>query len=123
MPSGERALSHSTLVSMTDRRVPWPEIPWEAGNHPLELKKIAPGLPCVMVRFLPGFFDPNLCERSHVIYVLEGVLTLELGDDGARVERCAAGESYILPRGTVHRARNDGEHDVTALLVSDASWT
>lgn len=105
---------------MTDRHVPWPHIPWEAGNHPLELKKIAPGLPCVMVRFLPGFADPNVCERSHVIFVLEGVLTLELGD---RVERCGAGESYLLPKGTVHRARNDGEHDLTMLLVSDVSWT
>jgi quercetin dioxygenase-like cupin family protein len=68
------------------------------------------------LRFAPGFADPNLCERSHAIYVLEGVLELEL-EEGTR--RVAAGEGCWLDRGTRHRARNPGGTPVVAFVVSD----
>jgi len=105
---------------MNERRIPWHEIPWEAGNHPLELKKVAPGRPCTLLRFLPGFVDPSPCERSHVLHVLEGVLTLELADG---VDHVSAGESYVLTPGTQHRARNDSPVELLMLAVSDVRWT
>lgn len=105
---------------MDERRIVWAEIPWEAGNHPLEMKKVAPGQPCTLLRFLPGFADPNLCQRSHVLHVLEGVLTLELADG---VDYVSAGESYVLAPGTAHRARNDSSAELVMLAVSDIRWS
>lgn len=105
---------------MNERRIPWPEIPWEAGNHPLELKKVAPGQPCTLLRFLPGFADPNMCQRSHVLHVLQGVLTIEL-EDG--LDYVSAGESYVLNTGTSHRARNDSPLELLVLAVSDILWS
>lgn len=105
---------------MSERRIPWPEIPWEAGNHPLEMKKVAPGQPCTLLRFLPGFADPNICQRSHVVHVLEGVLTVELADG---IDYVAAGESYVLSSGTPHRARNDSPAELLLLAISDVSFS
>jgi len=105
---------------MSERRVAWPEIPWEAGNHPLELKKVAPGQPCTLLRFLPGFADPNMCRRSHVLHVLEGVLTVEFQNG---IDYVSAGESYVLRPGTAHRARNDSPAELLMLAVSDIHWS
>jgi len=105
---------------MNERRVPWQDIPWEAGNHPLEMKKVAPGQPCTLLRFLPGFADPNMCQRSHVLHVLEGVLTIEHADG---LDYIAAGETYVLSPGTSHRARNDAPAELLVLAISDISWS
>ena len=104
---------------MSEHRIPWPALDWQPGGHPLEQKKVAPG-PCTLLRFRPGFADPNLCERSHVLHVLEGTLTVELRDG---VAQCSAGESLLLPKGTPHRARNDGASDVVLLAISDVAWS
>lgn len=104
---------------MSAAHVIWEDLPWERGNHSLEFKKTVPGQPCVLLMFMPGFADPNLCERSHVLHVLEGTLTLELGE---QVGRYAAGETCVLPAGTAHRARNDGGEPVVLLAISDLRW-
>ena len=103
---------------MDEHRIPWPEMAWQPGNHPLEQKKVAPG-PCALLRFRPGFADPNLCERSHVMHIIEGTLTLELRDSVAEYR---PGQSVLLPKGTAHRARNDSQSDVVVLAVSDVTW-
>jgi hypothetical protein len=103
---------------MSEYHIPWPEIAWQPGSHPLEQKKVAHG-PCTLLRFRPGFADPNPCERSHVLHVLEGTLTLELRDG---VAQCRQGESVLLPQGTLHRARNDSQNDVILLAISDLTW-
>jgi hypothetical protein len=103
---------------MSEPRIPWPEIPWQPGGHPLERKKVAPG-PCTLLCFASGFADPNTCERSHVLHILEGTLTIELAGG---VAQCGAGESFVLPKGTLHRVRNDSAADVILLAVSDISW-
>jgi gentisate 1,2-dioxygenase len=103
---------------MSEHRISWPEIAWQAGNHPLERKKVAPG-PCTLLRFGPGFADPNVCLRSHVLHVLEGTLTVALGDAETP---CAAGESFVLPPGTAHQVRNDTDRDVVLLAISDLTW-
>lgn len=91
------------------------ELPWTPGAHPLERKKTSPtGL--VMLEFAPGFADPNWCSRSHVLFVIEGTLTLELRDGRAVVE---AGNAYSLAQGTEHRAVNDGDRAVITFVVSD----
>lgn len=96
--------------------VNWDELPWQQGNHPLEHKKIAPESSCVLLMFMPGFRDPNLCPRSHVLHVLEG--TLSVGIDQVTIS-VRAGELLILEPGTLHRAANDGPEPVVILAVSD----
>ena len=89
---------------------------FEQGGHPLERKKLCTERPLVVLRFEPGFSDPNWCERAHVIYVLSGALELELEGE---VRRVTAGNGCWLDRGTRHRARNPGPEPVEAFLVSD----
>jgi quercetin dioxygenase-like cupin family protein len=91
-------------------------LPWIAGNHPLERKKLVAGRPVVLIEFAPGFADPNWCERSHVIFVLGGTLEIELQ---ASVERFVEGECCVIDAGTPHRARNGGSDAVRAFIASD----
>lgn len=102
------------LVSCT--RFDFANMPFEQGGHPLEQKKVCGERPAVLLRFEPGFADPNWCRRAHVIHVLSGVLELELRD---RNERVAAGNGCWLDAGTEHRARNPGSEPVIAFIVSD----
>jgi hypothetical protein len=104
---------------MISTHVIWDELPWQQGNHPLEFKKVVPETPCVLLMFMPGFSDPNLCQRSHVLHVLEGLLTLELEGEVLRV---AAGQSCVLPADTTHRARNDDAEPAIVLALSDLRW-
>lgn len=101
---------------MAYTQVAFPDLPWTAGNHPLERKQVAPDRPLAMLEFAPGFADPNWCERSHVILVLRGTLELELADGVRRVER---GEACIIDAGTAHRARNAGDEPVLAFITSE----
>ena len=90
-------------------------LPWTAGAHPLERKKVGPaGLP-IVIEFAPGFRDPNLCTRSHVIYVIRGALGLELA---AGREVIAAGDCFVLEAGTPHRAFTEGDVPVQLFIVS-----
>lgn len=98
-------------------RLPLSELPFSPSpTHPLEAKKVVPGFGAGLLRFAPGFSDPNWCERSHVLYVLEGALELELPD---RVERMQAGDACWVERGSAHRARNAGAADTIVFIVSD----
>jgi oxalate decarboxylase/phosphoglucose isomerase-like protein (cupin superfamily) len=100
-------------------RLPFAELDWvQSPTHPLEKKKVVAGRGAALLQFAPGFADPNACARSHVIYVLEGVLELELDD---RVERIAAGEACWVDRGSHHRARNPGAENTVVFIVSDAA--
>jgi len=104
---------------MAVTHVPFATMDWAPSpTHPLEHKKVAPGRSLALLRFEPGFADPNLCLRSHVLYVLQGVLDLQLED---RVERVAAGEACWLDRGSAHRAVNPGSEPAVVLIVSDVS--
>jgi mannose-6-phosphate isomerase-like protein (cupin superfamily) len=102
---------------MSHAHVNWDALPWQQGNHPLEHKKIAPEKSCTLLMFMPGFVDPNLCSRSHVLYILEGTLSVGIGDEVVRVR---AGELLILEPNTLHRAQNDADQPVVLLAVSDA---
>ncbi len=95
---------------------PFDSMPWEQGAHPLEQKKALAGRGLAILKFAPGFADPSWCERSHVLYVLEGSLEVELADGTTtlRVGQCAE-----LDRGTRHRVRNPGDVSVVVFVVSD----
>jgi quercetin dioxygenase-like cupin family protein len=91
------------------------ELEWTPGTHPLESKKV-PANGLVLLRFDPGFSDPNWCERSHVLYVLQGTLRVEL--DATAVEICP-GQALWLEPGTRHRASVTRAEPVLVLAVSD----
>ncbi|MFO7180926.1 MAG: cupin domain-containing protein [Pseudomonadota bacterium] len=104
---------------MAVTRVPFPSMHWEQSpTHPLEQKKAVEGRRVVLLRFAPGFEDPNRCLRSHVLYVVSGTLELVLDD---RVERVAAGEACWIDRGSAHQARNPGTEDAIVFIVSDVA--
>jgi quercetin dioxygenase-like cupin family protein len=90
---------------------------WTAGTHPLERKKTGGiGMP-ILIEFAPGFRDPETCTRGHVIYVLRGVLGLEL--DGERRQFVGTGDCCVLDEGTAHRAFTEGSEAVELFIVSD----
>lgn len=101
---------------MACTRIDFPALRWARGAHPLERKKVCPDRPIVLLEFAPGFADPEWCERSHLIFVVSGVLEFELGSG---VERFAAGQSCVIDAGTSHRARNGGDECVVAFVASE----
>jgi mannose-6-phosphate isomerase-like protein (cupin superfamily) len=89
---------------MAATHIPFPTMPWtDSPTHPLERKKAAPHRSAALLRFEPGFADPNWCQRSHVFHVLEGALELELENE---IQRIGPGEASWVDSGTRHRARN-----------------
>jgi mannose-6-phosphate isomerase-like protein (cupin superfamily) len=89
-------------------------MPWIPGAHPLERKKAQGDVG--LLRFAPGFADPTWCERSHVLYVLEGELTLELEHETLSI---GSGQACRIEPGTPHRASNQSQHDALVLAISD----
>jgi quercetin dioxygenase-like cupin family protein len=112
-------LKDSSEVPHTPARgyavVPFDEMPWAPGGHPLERKK-GPVGKAVLLEFAPGFQDQNWCPRSHVIFVVAGELELELEHGTARA---AVGQCVTLESGTRHRARNPGSEPTILFVVSD----
>lgn len=90
--------------------------PWTPGGHPLEQKKVDPGSGAIILKFAPGFADPNWCPRSHLLYVLEGTLTLEFEHETLTVP---CGQACRIDAGTQHRAANTTPQDVVLLAISD----
>jgi quercetin dioxygenase-like cupin family protein len=101
---------------MAFTRVPFGAMPWEQGQHRLEKKKSLLGRGVGLLEFGPGFMDPKWCERSHVMYVVEGMIELEF-DEG--LVTLAAGQCGVLDRGTRHRAKNPGDERAIVFVVSD----
>ncbi len=101
---------------MAFTRVPFGSMPWEQGAHPREMKKTLLGRGVGLLEFAPGFADPEWCERSHVMYVVEGMLELEF-DEG--IATLSAGQCGVLDRGTRHRAKNSGDEPAVIFVVSD----
>jgi mannose-6-phosphate isomerase-like protein (cupin superfamily) len=91
-------------------------LPWVRGAHPLERKKQVSGFGIALLEFSSGFADPAWCERSHVIYMVEGAVEFELEEGSARI---GAGQCAVLDRGTRHRARNPSDQRAVAFIVSD----
>lgn len=59
-----------------------------------------------IVEYSPGYQADHWCERGHVIFVLEGVLTTELKD--GRMFTTRAGETYAVATGDgAHRSRTE----------------
>jgi len=114
-PKGKRGARLGYTPRMSVAHLPFPELPWQPGNHPLEEKKLgdAPGV--VLLRFAPGFRDPEICRNAHVLYVLSGELTLGLEVEDVVLR---AGEACTLTHGTAHRAENAGDRPVILLAVS-----
>jgi mannose-6-phosphate isomerase-like protein (cupin superfamily) len=89
---------------------------WQPGGHPLERKKAVANRNAVLLEFAPGFSDPFPCQRSHVLYVVEGTLELGLEDEVIAIE---AGQCAIVEQGTFHRAANRGSSRTVVFVVSD----
>ncbi|HTM44150.1 MAG TPA: cupin domain-containing protein [Polyangiaceae bacterium] len=93
-------------------------MPWLQGAHPLEQKKPHPESGTTLLRFAPGFADPNWCERSHLFFVLEGCLGLELETETLTID---AGHACHVEAGTRHRAHNPEASDAVVFAISDFS--
>ena len=82
---------------------------------------VADGLDGVMViSELPpnGVAPRHTHPADELSYVLEGAIELEI--DGAEPVVYEAGETYHIPPGVVHAARNPSDSDTTRILVF---WT
>jgi quercetin dioxygenase-like cupin family protein len=82
---------------------------------------VADGLDGVMVisELPPGGIAPRHTHPADELsYVLEGAIELEI--DGAEPVVYAAGETYHIPPGVVHAARNPSDSETTRILVF---WT
>ena len=101
---------------MAFTRVPFGSMDWERGNHALEKKKTLLGRGVGLLEFAPGFADPNWCDRSHVLFVVEGMLELEFDEGMATL---SAGQCGVLDKGTRHRAKNPTEEKAIVFVVSD----
>jgi mannose-6-phosphate isomerase-like protein (cupin superfamily) len=97
-------------------RIAFDAMQWQPGTHPLERKKVCESRAVALLELGVGFADPQQCQRSHVIYVVQGRLELEL-ETG--VECLDAGQSCFLDRDTPHRARNGGDSPVIIFVASD----
>ncbi|NLY93584.1 MAG: cupin domain-containing protein [Myxococcales bacterium] len=84
------------------------------GAHPLETKRVPSSPGVVRLEFLPGFVDPQVCLNGHVIYVIDGELTLHFDE---ATERVRAGQACVIEPGTGHRAANESNAPVTLLVV------
>jgi len=77
-----------------------------------------PGYEVVLARadFQPG---GSVAKHTHpgeeVAYVLEGEITLEV--DGKPAQHLKAGDSFYLPGGTVHTAKNTGKGGAKVLAT------
>ena len=94
--------------------LPFDALPWQPGNHPLERKKLGLLGGATLLRFEPGFQDPNWCTNGHVAYVLEGMLRLQLRDTVLDV---LAGQGFVLDPGEAHRASNPGFEPVVLFIA------
>lgn len=70
----------------------------------------------MLIEFRPGFSDPRVCTRGHILFVLSGALGLELSD---RREVVRAGECCVIDAGTPHRAFTEGDQPVEIFIASD----
>jgi quercetin dioxygenase-like cupin family protein len=96
-------------------RAPFAEQSWVQGAHPLEQKKVVPpGM--TLLRFEPGFEDPNWCPRSHILFVVSGLLRVDFRD--ARVV-VPAGEAIQIDSGTEHKVAVEGDQPTTLFVVSE----
>lgn len=91
-------------------------LPWTQGGHPLEQKKVHGERPLGLLRFAPGFADPNWCPRSHILLVLEGSLQLEFERQTVTVQ---AGQACQIDAGTAHRASNPGAVEALVFIASE----
>jgi quercetin dioxygenase-like cupin family protein len=99
---------------MAHERLDYPRIDWQPGAHPLEQKKHGTLGGATLLRFEPGFEDPNGCVNGHAGYVLRGTMRLAF-DDG--VVDVGEGEGFTIDPGTRHRATNAGPDAVVLFIV------
>lgn len=99
---------------MAHEKLDYPRIDWQPGGHPLERKKLGALGGATLLRFEPGFEDPNWCVNGHAGYVLEGTLRLDF--DGEVVE-VGEGEGFVIDPGTRHRAAQAGRGPVVLFIA------
>ncbi|MCU0254611.1 MAG: cupin domain-containing protein [Acidobacteria bacterium] len=104
-------MAHETLDFNT--------LDWQAGPHPLERKKLGALGGASLLRFEPGFEDPNWCVNGHAALVLEGTLRLEYEAGAAEV---SAGQGFVIDPGTRHRASNPGAVPVVLFITPRVSF-
>ena len=103
---------------MAHERLVYAKLPWQPGGHPLERKKLGALGGATLLRFEPGFEDPNWCVNGHAGFVLEGALRLALDEGFLEV---GEGEGFVIDPGTRHRAANAGPRAVVLFIAPRGS--
>ena len=99
---------------MAHETLDFEKLPWQPGAHPLEKKKLGALGGATLLRFEPGFEDPNWCVNGHAGYVLRGTLRLAFDEAIAEVSE---GEGFVIDPGTRHRATNSGREAVELFIA------
>ena len=103
---------------MAHEKLDYSRIDWQPGAHPLERKKAGVLGGATLLRFEPGFEDPNWCVNGHAGFVLEGALRLALDEGFLDV---GEGEGFVIDPGTRHRAANAGPRAVVLFIAPRGS--
>jgi quercetin dioxygenase-like cupin family protein len=118
-PSQTPARPDGTRVNVITRKaVDSPELPYDAGTvrflASTEETKAAWSM--FEVKELPGYKTAwhRHNERDEAFYILEGVLTMKIGDE---IAEYPAGSYIVVPRGTPHGQGNFGTVPTRVLLT------
>lgn len=107
-------------LSVTQYRVDFESIPWEASAAGVRFKARAQdGRQLRLVEFAKGFVEPDWCLNGHIGLILEG--QMEIDFDGELIV-FGAGDGVFIPPGQEHEHKARVLTDrVRAILVEDVS--
>lgn len=70
-----------------------------------------------LIEFSEKFIEPNWCEKSHIGFVLEG--EMELNINGV-IKRVKAGDGLFIPKGPRHRHKHHATLKTTRLILIES---
>lgn len=95
--------------------VPATEYPGESGTAFWRTLKFGT-LRVRLVDYSPGYLSDHWCKRGHIMYVVSGVLEVEMA--GGPVERLTPGMSFeVSDQESTHRTRTGHDTGATLFIV------
>lgn len=95
--------------------VPATEYPGESGTASWRTLKFG-SLRVRLVEYSPNFLSDHWCKRGHIMFVVSGVLEIELA--GRAVQRLTQGMSFqVSDQESTHRTRTGADAGATLFIV------